>query len=75
MSTLYRDAAIADGRSPTLRLGMSVLVNGGVIEWIRPADSEEDPVDAEVIDAGGATIVPASVAAHAIAAQASHLVG
>src|SRR5260370_26424857 len=43
---------------------MSVLVNGGVIEWIRPADSEEDPGDAEVIDAGGATIVPGMVDCH-----------
>jgi len=25
VSTLHRDAAIADGRSPTLRLGLSVL--------------------------------------------------
>ena len=64
MSTLYRDAAIADGRSPTLRLDMSVLVKGGVIEWIRSADSEEDPGDAEVIDAGGATIVPGMVDCH-----------
>ena len=30
MSTLYRDAAIADGRSPILRLGMSVLAAGGL---------------------------------------------
>ena len=64
MTRLYRDAAIADGRSPTLRLGMSVLVDGGVIEWIRPTDSEEDPGDAEVIDAGGATIVPGMVDCH-----------
>src|SRR5258708_17858392 len=43
---------------------MSVLVHDGVIEWIRPADSEEDPGDAEVIDAGGATIVPGMVDCH-----------
>jgi hypothetical protein len=36
VSTLYRDAAIADGRSPTLRLGMSVLVDRGINQWIRP---------------------------------------
>jgi imidazolonepropionase-like amidohydrolase len=64
VSTLYRDAAIADGHSPTLTFGMSVLVDGGVIEWIRPADSEEAPGDAEVIDAGGATIVPGMVDCH-----------
>jgi len=29
VSTLDRDAAIADGRSPTLGLGMSVLAAGG----------------------------------------------
>jgi len=42
----------------TLQVGVTVLVDGGRIAWIRPTDSEEDPGDAEVIDAGGATIVP-----------------
>ena len=64
MSTLYRDAALADGRSPRLQLGMSVLVEGGRIAWIRPTDSEEDPGNAEVIDAGGATIVPGMIDCH-----------
>jgi imidazolonepropionase-like amidohydrolase len=66
---LYRDAALADGRSATLRRGVSVLVDGGVIRWIRPVDGEEDPGDAEVIDASGATIVPGMVDSH------SHLTG
>jgi imidazolonepropionase-like amidohydrolase len=66
---LYRDAALADGRSATLRRGLSVLVDGGVIRWIRPADGEEDPGDAEVIDASGATIVPGMVDSH------SHVTG
>jgi hypothetical protein len=61
---LYRDAALADGRSPTLKLGVSVLVDDGRIVWIRPTDSEQDPGDAEVIDAGGATIVPGMVDCH-----------
>jgi imidazolonepropionase-like amidohydrolase len=64
LNTLYRDAALADGRSPTLQLGVSVLVRDGHIAWIRPVDSEEDPGDAEVVDAGGATIVPGMVDCH-----------
>jgi len=62
---LYRDAAFADGRSPTLRLGVSVLVSGGRIGWIRPAaDEGELPAGTEVIDAGGTTIVPGLVDGH-----------
>jgi imidazolonepropionase-like amidohydrolase len=43
---------------------VSVLVADGRIVWIRPTDGEEDPGDAEVIDAGGATIVPGMVDCH-----------
>jgi imidazolonepropionase-like amidohydrolase len=64
VSTLYRDAALADARSDTLELGISVLVDNDRIVWIRPTDSEEDPADAEVIDAGGTTIVPGMVDCH-----------
>ncbi len=65
--TLYRDAALADGRSDTLRVGVSVLVEGQTIRWIRPSDDEGDPGSAdglEIVDAGGATIVPGMVDAH-----------
>jgi imidazolonepropionase-like amidohydrolase len=63
--TLYRDAALADGRSATLRVGVSVLVRDGRIAWIRPSDAEEDPgPDVEVIDSSGATVVPGMVDAH-----------
>ena len=66
---LYRNAALADGRSSSLQRGVSVLVDGGVVRWIRPADGEEDPGDAEVVDASGATIVPGMVDSH------SHVTG
>ncbi|MFL6037274.1 MAG: amidohydrolase family protein [Gaiellaceae bacterium] len=64
MRTLYRDAALTDARTPDLQLGMSVLVDGGCIAWIRPTDSEADPGDANVVDAGGTTIVPGMVDCH-----------
>jgi len=64
---LYRDGALADGRSDRLRLGVSVLVEGGRITWIRPADDEgpvQDPGGVEVVDTSGSTIVPGMVDAH-----------
>jgi imidazolonepropionase-like amidohydrolase len=64
---LYRDAALADGRSDRLQLGVSVLVEEGVISWIRPSDGEPEPGPVEgleVIDASGSTIVPGMVDGH-----------
>jgi imidazolonepropionase-like amidohydrolase len=62
---LYRDAAMADGRSPRLRIGVSVLVTGGRISRIRPVGDEgELPAGCEVVDAGGTTIVPGMVDGH-----------
>jgi imidazolonepropionase-like amidohydrolase len=64
---LYREAALADGRSDTLQVGLSVLVEDRTIAWIRPTDAEGD-VGAgdppEIIDAAGTTIVPGMVDAH-----------
>lgn len=65
--TLYRDAALADGRTDRLELGVSVLVENGRIAWIRPTDGAPDPGPAtglDVVDAGGTTIVPGMVDAH-----------
>ena len=66
--TLYRDGALADGRSDVLRIGVSILVDGGSIRWIRPSDDEGDPGPTdglEVIDASGAAFVPGMVDGHA----------
>jgi imidazolonepropionase-like amidohydrolase len=59
---LIRDACLADGHSPTLQVGVSLLIEDGRIAWISP--DEADPGDARVLDGGGATIVPAFVDAH-----------
>lgn len=64
-TTLYRDAALADGRSPRLQVGVSLLTEDGRVRWIRPASDEgELPPGCEVVDAGGTTIVPGLVDGH-----------
>lgn len=64
---LFRDAAMAEGRTDRLQVGISLLVEGDTIRWIRPADDEDDPGPAdglEIVDAAGSTIVPGMVDAH-----------
>ncbi len=64
-AVIYRDAALADGRSAELRLGVSILVEDDRISWIRPASDEgEPPGGCEIVDAGGSTIVPGLVDGH-----------
>ncbi len=64
-ATLYRDGALADGRSPRLRYGVSILVEDGTIRWIRLAGDEgPDAKGASVVDASGSTFVPGMVDAH-----------
>jgi imidazolonepropionase-like amidohydrolase len=59
---LIRDACLADGHSPTLQVGINLLIENGRIASVSP--DESDPGDADVLDGGGATIVPAFVDAH-----------
>src|SRR5438270_2142054 len=61
--TVLHDAAFADGTTASLRTGVSLAIEDGRIAWIRPNDSA-DTHGAEVVDAGGATIVPAMVDCH-----------
>src|SRR5881628_4032849 len=61
--TILHDAALADGSSDSLRLGVSIAIADGRIEAIG-ANDEIDRAGALVIDAGGAAIVPAMVDCH-----------
>ena len=61
--TILHDAALADGSSDSLRLGVSIAIADGRIESIG-ANDEIDRAGAQVIDAGGAVIVPAMVDCH-----------
>jgi len=62
-ATVLHDAALADGTSGSLRTGVSLRLEGGKIASIRPND-DADLTGAEVIDAGGATVVPALIDSH-----------
>ena len=66
---LYRDGALADGRSPSVERNVSILVEDARIAWIRPASGEDDPGDATIVDCAGATFVPGMVDCH------SHVTG
>jgi len=61
--TILHDAALADGSSDSLRLGVSLAIADGRIESIG-ANDEIDQAGALVIDAGGAVIVPGMVDCH-----------
>ncbi len=65
---LIHDTCIADGRSPHLQVGVSVLVEDARIAWIKPT-GEAAADGAEILDGGGATLIPGMVDCH------SHLTG
>lgn len=64
---LYRDGALADGRSDQLMVGVSILVEDRIVRWVRPSD-DEGPLgprsSLEIVDASGSTIVPGLVDCH-----------
>src|ERR1700687_3586989 len=60
---VLHDAALADGTTGSLRTSVSLAIEHGQIAWIRPNDSA-DTQGSEVVDAGGAVIVPAMVDCH-----------
>jgi len=64
MPTLYRDAALTDGRSPDLTHGVTVLVVDHRVEYLGPDDGAPTLPGVIEIDAGGSTIVPSMVDAH-----------
>ena len=63
---LYAGAALADGTSPQLRREVTVLVDDGILAGIYDGDDIPASVrqDATMVDASGATIVPALVDCH-----------
>jgi imidazolonepropionase-like amidohydrolase len=63
--TLYRDAALADGTGPELRVGVSILVAGDRIEWIGDAGDEPQlGEDTVIVDASGSTVIAGMVDSH-----------
>src|SRR5438309_6487714 len=61
--TILHDAALADGSSDSLRLGVSIAIADGKIEAIG-ANDDIDQHGPTIVDAGGAVIVAAMVDCH-----------
>jgi imidazolonepropionase-like amidohydrolase len=61
---LITGAAFADGQSPELRRGVSVLIENRVVRRIGTDGADLSVTDAEVIDGSGCTLVPAMVDSH-----------
>jgi imidazolonepropionase-like amidohydrolase len=62
---LYRGCALVDHATRSLAPDMAVLVAGGRVGWLGPADEAPDPgPGVELVDAGGTTAVAGMVDAH-----------
>jgi imidazolonepropionase-like amidohydrolase len=62
---LYRGCAVVDHSTRSLAPEMAVLVAGGRVGWLGPADDAPDPgPGVELVDAGGTTAVAGMVDAH-----------
>jgi imidazolonepropionase-like amidohydrolase len=68
-TTIYRNGALATGRSDRLERDVSILVKDGRVRWIRPAGEEEAAPGARIVDCAGSTFVPGLVDCH------SHVTG
>lgn len=64
VSILYKGAALADGTSPDLQRGVSILVRDDTVEWLGPTGEEPELSGCEVIDVSGSTVVPGLVDSH-----------
>jgi len=62
MTVVFTNARVFDGIAETLTVGTTVVVDGGTITAIGP--DAPVPVDAEVVDAGGKTLMPGLMDAH-----------
>ncbi len=60
---VVHDACLADGRSPKHQKSTSLVIERGHITWIGPSE-EVDTNGAELLDAGGSTVIPGMVDSH-----------
>ena len=62
---VYRGCAVVDHATRSLAPDMAVLVDGGWVAWLGPADDAPGPAPGvELVDAGGTTAVAGMVDAH-----------